>query len=205
MMVSSACVKLSKIRSRASRAMPMPVSDTSKRRRARVSSPPTRSSAITTEPASVNFTALLARLRSTSWRWRWLPSTAWGVRAVTWVVRRTPFDRAWAVTMPFTSRTSPWRSRGPAWAGMRPASMREKSRMPLMRERSVSAELESVSTMSSCSPDRRVSRSRLDMPMMALSGVRSSWLTLARNRLFARLASSACRLASDSLRIRFAQ
>jgi hypothetical protein len=39
------------------------------------------------------------------------------------------------------------------------------------------------------------------MPMMALSGVRSSWLTLARKRLLARFASSACCFALDRLRI----
>ena len=39
------------------------------------------------------------------------------------------------------------------------------------------------------------------MPMTAFSGVRSSWLTLARNMLLALLACSACALAAESLRI----
>ena len=39
------------------------------------------------------------------------------------------------------------------------------------------------------------------MPMTALSGVRSSWLTLARKVLFALLASSAWRFAFDRLEI----
>ncbi len=42
------------------------------------------------------------------------------------------------------------------------------------------------------------------MPMMAFKGVRSSWLTLARNTLLALLASSACCFALESVRIRVA-
>ncbi len=41
-------------------------------------------------------------------------------------------------------------------------------------------------------------RKRSEKPMMALSGVRSSWLMPARNSLFARLAASAANTASRS-------
>ena len=46
-----------------------------------------------------------------------------------------------------------------------------------------------------CSGFKVVSQSRSAMPMMAFSGVRISWLMLARNSLLPRLAISAASLA----------
>ncbi len=73
--------------------------------------------------------------------------------------------------------------------------------MPSISDSSERAEPEMVLTMSFCSASSLESRSRSLIPITALSGVRSSWLTLARNWLFDLLASSACRFALLRLRI----
>jgi hypothetical protein len=54
--------------------------------------------------------------------------------------------------------------------------------------------------MSACSRDISVSRSRSDMPMITLSGVRSSWLTTETKRRLAWLAASARATASNMRR-----
>ncbi len=61
-------------------------------------------------------------------------------------------------------------------------------------------ELRSVCSMSACSRLSGVSRSRSDMPMMALSGVRISWLTTEMKRRFAWLAASA-RASASNMRV----
>ncbi len=52
----------------------------------------------------------------------------------------------------------------------------------------------------SCAGERSVSSKRLFRPRMPLSGVRNSWLTVARKRDLARLAASARSRASFRLR-----
>ena len=59
-----------------------------------------------------------------------------------------------------------------------------------------------VFTHSRCSVSRRVAASSSDMPASPLSGVRNSWLMLARNRLLAALARRASSVASVSARSR---
>ena len=58
-------------------------------------------------------------------------------------------------------------------------------------------ELRSVCSMSACSRESCVSRSRSDIPMMAFNGVRSSWLTTEMKRRLAWLAASARANASN--------
>ncbi len=84
-----------------------------------------------------------------------------------------------------------------------PASILDRSRM-------------SLSSVKRCAPLRRMvcawprrsrgsrspSRSRSAKPRMAVSGVRSSWLMLARNSLLARLADASARLARPRSRVR---
>ena len=63
------------------------------------------------------------------------------------------------------------------------------------------AEAMMVWLMSRWSKSRLLLSSSAPMPMIAFNGVRSSWLTLARNIDLAWLASSACWRACDSRRI----
>ena len=51
---------------------------------------------------------------------------------------------------------------------------------------------------SRCSAESRVCSASVVMPRMPLSGVRISWLMLARNALFVSVASSARRFATSS-------
>ena len=74
-----------------------------------------------------------------------------------------------------------------------------------MSDSSDSADSCTIFSQSRCWGSKGVSSTKSVMPMMALSGVRISWLTLARNPLLARLAASAASLAwcsSASARLR---
>jgi len=77
-----------------------------------------------------------------------------------------------------------------------PAWILEKSRMSFITVRSPIAESEMASTYSFCSGYRSVVKSSSVMPITPFMGVRISWLMLAKNSLFARLALSADFLAS---------
>ena len=70
-------------------------------------------------------------------------------------------------------------------------SIFEKSRMSFRMESSDSADIFTVSRHSRVSGCRLVSSASSVIPMMPFIGVRISWLMLARNSLFARLASIA--------------
>ena len=70
--------------------------------------------------------------------------------------------------------------------------------MSLMISSSVSPLARMVRAKSRWSSDIGVSSSSVVMPITALSGVRISWLMLARNRLLARAAVSASDLARSS-------
>ena len=72
-----------------------------------------------------------------------------------------------------------------------PASIFEKSRMSLMTVSSDSPDDLTMSRYSRCSAVRSVPSASSVMPMTPFIGVRISWLMLARNSLFARLAASA--------------
>ena len=76
--------------------------------------------------------------------------------------------------------------------------MRAKSRMSLVSWISASLLSWIVCTNSRCSGVSGVSSSRLVKPRMPLSGVRTSWLMVARNWLFAVSPASARSLASRS-------
>ena len=60
-----------------------------------------------------------------------------------------------------------------------------------MRPSSIPPLLRTICANFCCSASSGVSSSRPVMPMMAFIGVRISWLMLARNSLFARVAASA--------------
>ena len=86
----------------------------------------------------------------------------------------------------------------PGLIGIRPASTRDRSRMPLISISRQRAEVMIVWLISTCSASRLLLSSIAPMPMIAFSGVRSSWLTLARNSDFAWLARSAWSRAFDN-------
>ena len=76
-----------------------------------------------------------------------------------------------------------------------PASIAEMSSTSSTSAISVRVEAWMVRTHSRCSSSRRVVASNSDMPPRPLSGVRNSWLMLARNRLLASLARRASSVA----------
>ena len=92
-----------------------------------------------------------------------------------------------------------WDSRSILWA-----SILEKSRMSLIRVSNISPLVRIVSAKSRCRASSRVSSSRPVIPMMAFSGVRISWLMLARNWLLTSLAlASSTFIFSNSSSARF--
>ena len=75
------------------------------------------------------------------------------------------------------------------------ASIFEKSRISVIKLSKWLLESQIILAYSNCSGFKDVSRIKSDMPIMALSGVRISWLMVAKNVLFARLEESAISLA----------
>ena len=153
-----------------------------------------------TLPASVNLTALPARLISTWRRWCGSPRTAGGTSGMIETTNSTPFAAACAETMRQVLLTSACRSKSIFSSTTLPASILEKSSTSSTRPSITREEPRSVCSMSACSRLSGVSRSRSDMPMMALSGVRSSWLTIEMKRRLAWLAASARASASNMRR-----
>ncbi len=173
-MFAPAWVKGWKMRAWASSAMPMPVSRTS----IRICSPST-AMRISTRPSRVNFRALDSKLL-TIWRTRvGSPSTCAGNPGSIRQVSSTP---AWAfcdsrLAVPSTSapRSKPMRSSS-SW----PASNFDRSRMSLSRSTSTLPESWAMDSCWRCSLFSGPSSDRASMPSRPLSGVRISWLMLAR-------------------------
>ena len=195
----SACVKTSKSPAIASDSIPMPVSATLTviRTRSPVRSADART---TTSPSSVNFTALAVRLSSTWANRTGSPQTMSGTVASQAATRSRPFSRADSPSM-----LSTWSKTGRTAKSTRsscslPASILEKSRMPLIRPSS--DRLATCTPEASCSwrGSRRVRSSRSVRPITPLSGVRISWLIVARNSDFWRDASIAASRASARAR-----
>jgi len=155
----------------------------------------------TAPPASVNFSALASRF-SRMWR-RHAGSlcTRAGTSASTTVASPSPLAVACGRTMARVFAISTARSKSRAATLALPDSILAWSRMSLIRASSARPEVLMVPAMSSWSRSSRPSRSISDRPITAFSGVRSSWLMVARKRLLAWLAASAARLASVSRRI----
>ena len=185
-----------------SSAMPMPESSTVKRIPASASVPAS-STASRTCPSSVNLKALPSRFVST-WVMRIeSPRSSAGTagsrvqlnRELLAVGHRSPptprcRGRSWRTLNGATSRSS------------LPASRRETSRMSLTRRRSRFPDRWMISTRWCSWGSRSPSASISVAPSTLVSGVRTSWLMLARNSDFAALASSAAtRVRSSSRRI----
>ena len=181
----------------------MPVSRTEKRTFSE--SAGTRITLTVTSPRSVNLIALWIRLTSTWRRWSESPRTWSGRSGAMWTSKRRPLAPALGCSISCTFSTR--RRSENSWLRMRtlPASIAEMSSTSSTRVSSVRAEVWITSAHSRCSPESRVVESSSDMPTMPLSGVRNSWLMLARKRLLAalaRLASSVARVSALSSDIR---
>ena len=152
----------------------------------------------TTSPRSVNLIALPVRL-TTIWRRR--PGSAMIVSGTSGRISLSssnPF--VWARSERVLT-VSPRLSRISKEIGSRssfPASIFEKSRISLITVRSESADDLTNCRYSCCSASRSVSRASSVIPRIPFIGVRISWLILARNSDFARVAASAVSFATCS-------
>ena len=177
--------------------MPMPVSVTAMAIQSRPSSRCGCAPKVTV-PFSVNLLALLARLSSACRKRVW---SAWmvprsGGQSTT---IRLPFFAVIGSTVLTTSSISGANGNDSRCSSIRPASIFDRSRMSLIRAsrcRAARSTRSSGSSSSSRLKSRASSSSISVTPMMALSGVRSSWLILARNCDLCWLATSSCRLLS---------
>ncbi len=192
----SSCTKASKIRESASGEMPTPVSLTSKARRVEGPSLSKRPTRTTISPRAVNFTALPTRLTRT-WRSRpGSPRTMSGTSAATRARSSTSLALARSARSSTTPSTVSRRSKLTCSSSSLPASIREKSRMSSTMDRSDSPDDRASSASRRWLGVRPDSTSSSVVPRTPLSGVRISWLMLARNCDLARLADSAAALAS---------
>ncbi|MCY1421430.1 hypothetical protein D9M71_370870 [compost metagenome] len=180
----------------------MPSSITAKRRRWPFSSCARRFTSRRTSPSSVNFTALATRLLSTWRRNCSAPRQASCTCGSMCRRRQVPFSSARGSSRVSTSSSS-WRrekSSGSGW--LAPSSSLAKLSTSLRIASSPSPAWDSAcSRRRSCSPSG-APRSSSAMPRMPLSGVRISWLMVARKRVLARLAASASSLARRRLAVR---
>ena len=108
-------------------------------------------------------------------------------------------SRHWVLNMVLIASRSLANENSSFLSIMRPDSIRDMSRMSLIRFRRCSAEDPICSRYSLVSSGVSGScRAMLSRPMIAFIGVRISWLMLDRNAVFARFASSAAARASLS-------
>ena len=176
----------------------MPVSATSKRSVTASAAGSCRRTRSAIVPRSVNLIAFDSRLASTCRSRRASPTSASGTSAATSLVISTAFPPRRGAS-DFTRLSSrPRRRNGFCSLTSLPASIFEKSRMSLMTSSRASADSRMASRWPLCAGVRPVSPSSSAVPITALSGVRISWLTLARKVLLARLARSAASRASRS-------
>ncbi len=180
------CSNASKMRSIASGGMPSPLSLTQNR-----SSPSLMPTARPTWPRAVNFSALPMRLCSTCLTRDASISAAAGRPRSNSTSNASLRSSATGCSRSVTSRTVCAMSVGWAFSSMRSNSMRERSSRSPMTVTRCSAEWRSTSSRWRCSVDNGSTPTSWVMPMMPFSGVRSSWLTEARKRVFAALECSA--------------
>ena len=185
-------------------AMPMPVSITRHVTASRASSFATSSA--TRPPGSVNLTALLSRFSRICMSMR--PSVCTmvlssGSTVSTWMRRSMASWLTSRSVETAVSFTSTWETSGCSL----PAPILDRSRMSLISDSRccpLSCTSSSFSTCWSVSGPQMRSSVASVMPRIALSGVRSSWLMLARNSSFRRAARARSVLASVSSSVRSA-
>ena len=178
----------------------MPVSRTKKSIRPIASPPVLRDMVRLTSPCSVNLMPFMSRLRSTCRRRAMSPTTVSGSAGSNTRPSASPFSSARDETIFTDSSAHCLRGKAECSSFICPASIFEKSRTPLMMASNASPLLRIVRSNSLVSAPPGSSSTTSESPMMAFSGVRISWLILARNSLLAALADSARAVACSSSR-----
>ena len=178
--------------------MPIPVSVTSQRRRTRPAPYSVQYAVSLTSPISVNLMALFSRLVRICRTRDASPMTRRGSDGAGSILSSTRFSSAWGSSIWLTSRTSSGSSNGSFSRAISSASIFDRSSTLLMTPSSARPANWILARNWRCSSVSAVCSSRYPRPMTALSGVRSSWLMLARNWLFDLLARSAAASASRS-------
>mmetsp|Transcript_3280 Transcript_3280/g.11534 ORF Transcript_3280/g.11534 Transcript_3280/m.11534 type:complete len:246 (-) Transcript_3280:425-1162(-) len=185
--------------------MPMPLSLTSKRTRTCAGCCSITWAASSTLPVSVNLTALDSRLSRTC-RSRW-PSTMtrWGRRGSMSARSARFFCSARRRTLSRAMSSSARMSTALGFSATLPASMLATSSTSLISSSRCRPESR-ISCSLACWPAGTVESICISWvkPRMAFSGVRNSWLIVARKRPLAWLAASARSLASLSSAVRSA-
>ena len=180
-----------KINSRLSSGIPTPVSATVNRQTQSAPSLVSTWTFTAISPLSVNLMALPTRL-ITIWRSRLeSPRTISGTSGATSHSNSSPFSSARTANVFSVDSKLSRRLKSSASRSIFPASIFEKSRMSLITVSRESPDIFTVSRYSRCSGVSSVSSARSVIPITPFSGVRISWLMLAKNSLFARLAASA--------------
>ncbi len=177
--------------------MPTPVSET----RSTSRDPSALADTVTLPPRSVNLMALETRLSTICLNARGSPFTI-GRSSGTRVTRSTPTSRAFSATRLQQFSSAGRGANGSGEISKLPDSIFDMSRMPLTTDSRCWPE----SLMSCAYSLRRATSSPStsscaiisEKPMMALSGVRSSWLMVARKRVFDASACSAALRACSS-------
>ncbi len=181
-------------------AMPMPVSLTASRSVSARLAPGSMATLTCTVPSSVNLIALPIRLN----RICWMRITSPRMIASSLGVNSSRSARPLATARSRISATTPstaGRTLNGAVVSCRwPASMRETSRMSLISASSSRPELPISSAWRRCCESRLECSISSLSPSTAFSGVRISWLMVARNCDLAWLAASAFILACASRR-----
>ena len=200
---ASACSNSSKSLGSISEGMPHPVSSTSNRSSTRSLCSSSCRARRHTLPRDVNLTPLPAKL-SSAWRNRvGSPRSQRGTPSVATSMLSPLRSACSAISERVWSRTAS-RAKSVCSSARRPASIFDKSRMSLMMESRCRAASLILLSRSPCSIVGDARCNRWVRPRMAFIGVRISWLMLARNALFARLALSAAALATSSSMVRLA-
>ena len=196
MRVLPACWKGWNTRASSAASMPGPVSRTLMRMPPRIGRGATAS---VTLPRTVNFTALPSRFCST-WRTRAAsPRTQHGRGRALCSVNCRPLSAARSAVTSASWSSSAARSKSAACSTKAPASMTEASSRSLIRPCRCRPELSISSSRRSAAGSRDSRCISRASPRMPCSGVRSSWLTLARKRSRSALRSRAsCSAASFS-------
>ena len=188
---ASACENDSKSLRWSAASIPIPVSRTSKRTRTFADSCSTSFTLMTTSPEGVNFTAFEARLSRICLMRPASPTSIAGTSGRQYAISSRPLACAASARRTASSST---RVRGLKGAGSRstlPASSFEKSRMSLIRVSRASPAPLTPSAYWRWVSSKGVSSNRPVSPITPFIGVRISWLIVARNSDFKRLASSA--------------
>ena len=151
-----------------------------------------------TPPCCVNLMALPTRFRTICRSLRGSPSSASGVCGATSHERSSRLASA-SMTSVFMAPSMHSLSENGILSTVRcPASILEMSRTSLTMASNDSPEARTSSRHSRCSAVSSVCSATCVRPMIAFIGVRISWLMLARNSDFARLACSAACLATSN-------